>query len=255
MKVNPGSIACRSLIAFAFAALAATASAQTGNIRSVTFVTVKPDRIGDFRADLKEVHALMKKDNSTRYSSVWVSVTGPSEYAIVSYHNKWSELDEGADSATKEDAVDLTRLQASMIACASSWRRTIDVIQPDLSLPQTSTEMPKMARVLTTLVRADKYQDYLDLIKSDVLPAAKKGGLTTYLFSETKYGAPNTQVTSVTSMDKWAELDEPFGIEKALGKDGYKALLGKVRPLIIQSDVNEYRFQPELSYLPPSSAK
>jgi hypothetical protein len=75
------------------------------------------------------------------------------------------------------------------------------------------------------------------------------------LFSETKFGAPNTQVTSVIAMDKWAELDEPFGIEKALGKDDYKALLGKVRPLIIKSEVNEYRFQPELSYLPAAPAK
>lgn len=256
MKLNPGTILSRCLLATAFAAsLVAVASAQTGNIRSVTFVTVKPDRIGDFQAELKEVHALMKKDNSTRFSSVWVSLTGPREYAIVSYHNKWSELDEGADSATKDDAADLARLQTRMVDCASNWRRTIEEIQPDLSLPQTSTEMPKMVRVLTTLVRADKYQDYLDLIKSDVLPAAKKGGLTTYLFSETRYGAPNTQVTSVIAMDKWAELDEPFGIEKALGKDGYKALLGKIRPLIIQSEANEYRFQPELSYLPAAPAK
>ena len=255
MKINPASLVSRCLIAAAVVASVGTfAFAQNGNIRSITFVTIKPDRIGDFQAELKEVHALMKKDNSTRYSSVWVSLTGPREYAIVSYHNKWSELDEGADAATKEDAADLARLQTRMVDCASSWRRTIDVIQPDLSLPQT-TEMPKMVRVLTTLVRADKYQDYLDLIKSDVLPAAKKGGLTTYMFSETKFGAPNTQVTSVIAMGKWAEFDEPFGIEKALGKDGYKALLGKVRPLIIQSEVNEYRFQPELSYLPTAAAK
>jgi hypothetical protein len=256
MKINPASLISRCLIAMALAASFSTlASAQNGNIRSITFVTIKPDRIGDFQAELKEVHALMKKDKSTRYSSIWMSLTGPREYAIVSYHNKWSALDEGADTATKDDAADLARLQTRMIDCASSWRRTIDVIQPDLSLPQTSTEMPKMVRVLTTLVRADKYQEYLDLIKSDVLPAAKKGGLTTYLFSETKFGAPNTQVTSVIAMDKWAELDEPFGIEKALGKDDYKALLGKVRPLIIKSEVNEYRFQPELSYLPAAPAK
>ena len=256
MELNPGTIVSRCLLAAALAASLVTfASAQTGNIRSVTFVTVKPDRIGDFQAEIKEVHALMKKDNSTRYSSVWMSLTGPREYAIVSYYDKWAEFDAGDDPKTKDDAADLARLQTRLVDCASSWRRTIDVIQPDLSLPQTSAEMPKMVRVLTTLVRADKYQDYLDLIKSDVLPAAKKGGLTTYMFSETRYGAPNTQVTSVTAMDKWAELDEPFGIEKVLGKDGYKALLGKVRPLIIQSEVNEYRFQPELSYLPAAPAK
>jgi len=256
MKIHAGTIVSRCLITAALAAsLSTVASAQTGNIRSITFVSVKPDRIGDFQAELKEVHALMKKDNSTRYSSVWMSLTGAREYAIVSYYDKWSELDAGADGATKEDAADLARLQTRMIDCASSWRRTIEEIQPDLSLPQTSAEMPKMVRVLTTLVRPEKYKEYLDLVKSDVLPAAKKGGMPSYIFAEARYGAPNSQVTSVIAMDKWADLDEPFGIEKALGKDGYQALLGKIRPLIVQAEVNEYRFQPELSYLPPAAAK
>jgi hypothetical protein len=256
MGINPGTLVSRYVMTAVLAASLSTfASAQTGNIRSITFVTVKPDRIGDFQAELKEVHALMKKDNSTRYSSVWVSLTGPREYAVVSYYNKWSELDAGADAATKEDAADLARLQTRMIDCASSWRRTIEEIQPDLSLPQTSTEMPKMVRVLTTLVRPEKYKEYLDLIKSDVLPAAKKGGLPTYIFAEARYGAPNSQVTSVIAMDKWADLDEPIGIEKALGKDGYQALLTKVRPLVVQAEANEYRFQPELSYLPSAPSK
>ena len=115
--------------------------------------------------------------------------------------------------------------------------------------------MPKMVRVLTTLVRPEKYKDYLDLVKTDVVPAAKKAGLTTYIFAEARYGAPNTQVTSVIAMDKWAEQDEPLGIEKALGKEGYQGLLNKVRPMIVQAEANEYRFQPELSYLPAAPAK
>jgi hypothetical protein len=255
MGINPRNVVCRCVLVAAVAATLVTiASAQTGNIRSITFVSIKPDRVGDFQAEIKEVHALMKKDNSTRYSSVWVSLTGPREYALVSYYDKWSELDAGADPNTKDDAADLARLQTRMIDCALSWRRTIEEIQPDLSLPM-STEMPKMVRVLTTLVRPEKYKEYLDLVKSDVLPAAQKGGLKTYIFAETRYGAPNTQVSSVIAMDKWAELDEPIGIEKALGKEGYQALLGKIRPLTVQAEVNEYRFEPDLSYLPPAPTK
>jgi hypothetical protein len=255
MGITFKGIVCRCVLVAALAAAMVTfASAQNGNIRSITFVSVKPDRIGDFQAELKELHALMKKDNSTRYSSVWQSLTGPREYAIVTYYNKWAELDAGADPSTKEDAADLARLQTRMIDCASSWRRTIEEIQPDLSLPP-STEMPQMVRVLTTIVRPEKFDEYLKLIKTDVLPAAQKGGLKTYIFAEAKYGAPNTQVSSVIAMDKWAELDEPFGIEKALGKEGYQALLQKIRPLVVQSEANEYRFQPELSYLPSAPAK
>ena len=254
MGINPGKIVCRCVLMALAATLVTVASAQTGNIRSITFVSVKPDRIGDFQAEIKELHALMKRDNSTRYSSVWVSLTGPREYAIVSYYNKWSELDAGADPSAKDDAGDLARLQTRMIDCAASWRRTIEEIQPDLSLP-VSMEMPKMVRVLTTLVRPEKYNEYLALVKSDVLPAAQKGGAKTYIFAEAKYGAPSTQVTSVISMDKWADLDEPMGVEKALGKEGYQALLAKIRPLIAQSEYNEYRFQPDLSYLPPAPTK
>jgi hypothetical protein len=56
-------------------------------------------------------------------------------------------------------------------------------------------------------------------------------------------------------MDTWGDLDTGVGIQKALGKDGYQALTEKVRPLIVQAVVNEYRFLPDISYLPPAPPK
>src|SRR5580658_1137570 len=84
-----------SLVAMlaAAAALAAPASAQSANIRSVTFYTVKPDRIGDFQAEIKEYNAILAKAGSDRYSTVWVSLTGPYEYARVQMYSKWADLD------------------------------------------------------------------------------------------------------------------------------------------------------------------
>ena len=236
------------------AALVASASAQRGNIQSVTFYTVKPDRIGDFQAEIKELNALLAKGGSTNYSSLWVSLTGPREYARASYYQKWADLDAGPDPKLKDVAADIARVNMRIIDCTASWRRIIAEIQPDLSL-ELGTDMPKLIRVLTTDVRPERFNDYLALVKSDILPAAQKGGLKLYEFSETRYGAPNTQVTSVVGMDSWADLDGDFGVEKGLGKDGYQALLTKVRPLIVQGVVNEYRFLPEISYLPPATAK
>jgi hypothetical protein len=112
-----------------------------------------------------------------------------------------------------------------------------------------------MIRVLTTDVRPERYNDYLALVKSDILPAAQKGGAKMYEFSEMRYGAPNTEVTSIVAMDSWGDLDTGVGVQKALGKEGYQALLQKVRPLIVQSVVNEYRFQPDISYLPAAPTK
>jgi len=254
MGLNLRRIVCQCVLALTFAALAASADAQGGNIRSITFYTVKPDRIGDFQAEIKEFNALYTKAGATNYSSMWVSLSGPRVYARVMYYNKWADLDAGPDPKLKDQEADLARISTRIIDCTEGWRRTIEEIQPDLSLP-ASNDVPKLVRVLVTEVRPDKYREYLNLVKTDILPAAKKGELKVYQFAETRYGGPNTQVTSVVAMDGWGDLDGDVGIQKALGKEGYQALLDKVRPLIVQAEVNEYRFQPDLSYLPPTTGK
>ena len=248
-------VVCQSIIAMAVAsALVTFAHAQGGNIQSITVYTVKPDRIGDFLAEIKAYNGLLAKGGSTNYGSVWVSLTGPRTYSLVRYYSKWADLDAGPDPKMKDQAVDLARINIRITDCTESWRRIIGEVQPDLSLPQ-SGDIPKMLRVLVTEVRPDKYMDYLALVKSDVLPAAQKGGLKTWVFSETRYGGANTAVSSVAGMDSWADLDGGFGVEKGLGHDGYQALLAKVRALIVQSQADVYRFQPDLSYLPPAPAK
>jgi len=255
LKLQLKRIVCNSVLTAVTAILLATsAPAQRGNIQSVTFYSVKPDRVGDFEAEIKELNALYSKGGSTNNTSMWVSLTGPREFVRASYYNKWAELDAGTDPKLKDQAADVARVTTRILNCTDSWRRIIIEVQPDLSV-NTGTDMPKLIRVLTTDVRPEQYKDYLALVKSDILPAAKKGGLKLYEFSETRYGGPNTQVTSIVAMDKWADLDGDVGIAKGLGKEGYQNLLEKVRPLILQAVVNEYRFLPDISYLPPASAK
>jgi hypothetical protein len=112
-----------------------------------------------------------------------------------------------------------------------------------------------MIRVLVTDVRPDKIGDYLDLMKNEILPAVKKGGVKDYTFASRRFGAPNTQFISVAGMNSWADFDGEFGAEKGLGKEGYKALVAKVRMLITSSQYDVYRFESDLSYLPPAAAK
>jgi hypothetical protein len=255
MRLNPRRTVCQWVFAMVVAAaLVTSASAQAGNIRSVTFYTVKPDRVGDFQAEIKEYNAVLAKGGSTHYGSVWVSLTGPRVYVLVSYYTKWADLDAGADPKMKEQAADLARIGMRITNCTDSWHRIIEEVMPDLSLP-ASMEMPKMIRVLVTQVRPDKFNDYLELVKKEVLPAAQKGGLKSFSVAQTRYGAPSTEITSVAGLNNWADLDGGFGVEKGLGKEGYQSLLVKVRALIIQSDADVYRFQPDLSYLPPATAK
>lgn len=248
---------CISAMAFVAAAtLVMPASAQDGNIRSVTFYTVKPDRIGDFQAEIKEYNAILAKAGSDRYSSMWVGITGAHEYARVQMYSKWADLDASIDSdpKLKDQAADLARISMRIIDCTESWHRDIDVVMPELSLPD-SGDIPKMIRVLVTQVRPDKYHEYLDLQRNEVLPAITKAAPKSYNFAEKRFGVFGPEFVSVTGFTNWADLDGGIGAQKGLGKDGYQALVNKVRGLIVQSQYIIYRYEPDESYLPPPTAR
>ena len=243
---------CLAALLLAAVALVAPASAQGPTIRSVTFYTVKPDRIGDFQAEVKEYNAILAKAGSDRYSTIWTSLTGDHVYARVQMYSKWADLDStvGTDPKLKDEAADLARSSLRIIECTSSWHRDIDVIMPDYSLPDSGDE-PTMIRVLVTHVRPEKYREYLDFQKNVVLPAIQKSGAKDYNFADKRFGEPGPVYVSVVGFNNWADLDAGVGAEKGLSKDDYKALVDKVHELIVSSNFILYRYQPDLSYLPP----
>ncbi len=250
MTLNLRKIVCHCMLAVGVAAaLAVHASAQDGNIRSVTFYTVKPDRVGDFEAEVKAWVAVKTKGGSVNYESTWVSLTGPRTYALVVDYNKWAELDAGPEAKMKDEDADLARISERILDCTESRRRVIEEIDPDLSLPD-SGKMPTLIRVLTTEVRPEKYLDYLALIKSDVLPGIKKSGAKDFSIAKGRFGESSYTITSVVGFENWADIDGTIGLEKGIGHEAYQKFMEKLRPLVASSEVNIYRFQPDLSYLP-----
>ncbi|MGO9795183.1 MAG: hypothetical protein ACLPLZ_03690 [Terracidiphilus sp.] len=251
---------CLVAMLLAAAVLVTPASAQDANIRSVTFYTVKPDRIGDFQAEIKEYNAILAKAGSDRYSSMWVALTGAHEYARVQMYTKWADLDSTIDNdpKLKDQAADLARASFRIIDCTSSWRREIQVVNPDLSLPDSGNE-PKMIRVLVTQVRPEKFRDYLDFQKNVILPAIKKSGAKDYNFADVHFGDPGPTFVSVVGFNNWADLDDGVGAEKGVSKDEYQAIVDKAHALIVSSDFLIYRYESDLSYLPaptpPPAAK
>ena len=255
MRLNLRGVVCQCILAMGVAAtLVTSASAQGGNIRSITFYTVKPDRVGDFYAEITAYNAMKAKGGSTEYASTWASLTGPRVFALVVNYNKWADLDAGADPKMKEQATDLARISMRITDCTESWHRIIEEVNPDLSLPD-SGKMPTMIRVLVTQVRPDKVKDYLELAKNEVIPGIKKSGLKDYSIAQSRFGEPNTVITSVAGFNNWADLDGGLGLEKGIGKEAYQSYLGKLTPLIVSSQFDVYRFRPDLSYLPPATAK
>jgi hypothetical protein len=236
----------------ALAALPATAQ-EMGNIRSITYTKVKADRVDDYRDAVKQIVALYQKIGYDRGSTVWLSQTGDREFARVTYHKTWSELDFTPNPKFQPHLFELGRIMARIADTTESSHRVIDELQPDLSIQSptpTLNTMPKMARVLVSSVRADKISDYTALIKNDVMPVYKKAGTKMYFVSRTRYGGATNQFRSVIFMDQWADLDGGLPIRKAMGEAGYNALMAKIGALVTRSEATMYSFQKDLSYLP-----
>lgn len=217
--------------------------------RSVSRYRLKPERAGDFVLNIKEYISVMKKANPDRSFSMWSSLTGPMEYVLVTYHAKYAELDQqmADDAKMKDVAAQLASIGSRINACVDSGERYIDEVQTELSLPRPA-EMPKVIRVMRTRVKPDQVAAYTNLIRTEVLPAMKQAGVSSYTVARVRLGRPSSEFTSVLPVANWAELDAPAAIIRGMGDAAYQKYLAKVTPLIIESEVNLYRHMPDLSY-------
>ena len=138
--------------------------------------------------------------------------------------------------------------------CTDSSRRVIEEEIPDLSLPMTAA-FPPMIRVIAAEVRPDKVSDYLAMVKSDILPAIRKSGANFFSITRGRFGQPNSVVTSVLGINSWADLDGGVGAQKGMSNAEFSALTTKVNSLVVSSQYDILRFQPDLSYMPTQPAK
>ncbi|QOY88415.1 hypothetical protein [Paludibaculum fermentans] len=224
---------------------------QQRMIRSIVRYRLKPDRINDFNAVMRERAALLKKAGSERYFTVWVAQSGPREVGIVRFHQKWSELTTSPDPKMAEHAAAMANLTSRMNACIESMERIIDEIQPDISLPRPGTPPPF---VQSGKLRAEpgKLNDVLAMLKEETLPAVKKGGATTWGVARTRFGAPTNEIHTYTGMSGWSELDQPSAIRKALGEEGFQKYLAKMGSMLTSVEYTIYSLNAEMSHMPPA---
>ncbi len=231
----------------------AMAQPEQPKVRSVQFVTVKPDRIGDFLAAGREMTEAVKKGGSERSFSTWTSLSGPREYALVRYLSNWSELDTTVEPKLNSMAGQLTALQARINASVESQRRVFYALDHELSLPLAPGDAPQaLAQVLRIWARPDQIDAFRALVKSDLLAAAKKSGMKTYSVAHVRAGGANQEYSIVSGLDNWAALDSVSPIVTGLGgQAAYDKFLAKLRPLVTRSEYEIYRFLPNQSYAAP----
>ena len=232
---------------------ASSALSQTAEpkIRTATFYTIKPDHRAEFLSTMKEVTAALKKGGSERHFSLWSSQSGPGEFVAVSDYVNWAEQDRGYEAKLKDMAGQLTALTSRIGNYIQSTRRVILSLEADLSLPMADAPAPPMARVIRTWVRPEHNDAYRALIKSEILPAAKKAGLKLYSVGRVRFGGSVYEYEIVSAVANWAEMDGPAAIVTAMGGEAaYQKFLVKQRPMITRTEYEMYRLMKDQSYMP-----
>ena len=120
-----------------------------------------------------------------------------------------------------------------------------------LAAPPALSQAPPAPELLSlnvVTVKPEMLRAYVELQKSEIIPALKKGGqLWRETWRSATFGDP-FMFAHLSPIRGFDQYDGPSPMVKALGQDGYQALLAKLRPMLTSQRVSALRTRPDLSY-------
>ena len=229
-----------------FIGAASTLSAQyTQSIE----VRVKSDMIREFEELQKQFNAAVEKKGELTRRSIWQQVFGnTSTYHILTRFSKYADLDGEAIGVNAMGEAEFARWVARVTKCVQNRRIQTRRRYPELSIAAPEGWKPNLARVRIVEVVPGKVAAYGELIKNEIIPAYKNAGVAPFFVSRGHLGgSPRTWMT-VTFQDKFADLDTPGVLRRALGAEKWSEFVGKIGPLTARVKLRVSRYRDDLSF-------
>jgi len=224
----------------------------------VQTVQVKPDMLRnwlDFQRT-ETVPALKKAGISWRWVFSNGGPVGPgSSYTLVTPIENYAQFDAGPAirrAMTPEAYAKYQDKERTMLAGSSA---VVQTLVQEASLVSGSMTAPPLAVVTTIQLLPGRGQEFASLTTSDFLPALKKAGVTDYWVFATNFGGWQGQRTIVSPIGKWADLDGPNPMVRALGAEAAQKVNLKRIQLTTGAEQTVVSLVPELSFGAPSSPK
>jgi quinol monooxygenase YgiN len=240
------------LVFTAAVALSSPVWAQRPVIRRVTMATIKPGRVTEFVAAVKEYNSAYAKVPGVRARGMFQSLSGPQQFVLVRDAEKWSDLDPGTVSKAISGNAELARLNMRMVNCIESQMNLVEVLLPALSTPTRPDAPPKMIRLARSRVQPSKTKEFEALVQNELLPAYMKAGAKSFTVRRVRFGGPTNDYYISTRLEDWADLENT--LQKSMGDAAYNALVTKLTALTISREINIYRFRDDLSFSPNQGA-
>ena len=118
-----------------------------------------------------------------------------------------------------------------------------------LALAQSTPAQPTRIQVVIVHIKPDMLNEWVDLQKNELIRAQKKGGIKTRTTYQTVFG--NTfEYTSVTPLEKFAQLDGQSAATRALGAEAAARLTAKLSKCLESRQVYAGTLMPDLSNAP-----
>lgn len=219
-------------------ALATLCSAQPGrrldtpaNRSLVTVIHVKPEMLTEWLDLQKNIVVPALKKSGVKTRTVYASgIFGEAfEYTIVQPMNGFAGFDSADTQAEALGLVPDARLAEKLRKCIVSASSFLSTALPDISNPGEIKD-PPIVGFLRLRVSPGKMEEYVNLYKTEVLPALKKADSKVFVASR-RLGTDGYDLTFEQPLTKFADLDSPPPLIRAIGPEGAAKLTAKLNPL------------------------
>jgi hypothetical protein len=211
------------------------AQTVTGTMSRVTIIHVKPDMVNEWRELERSYVPDLKKGGQKSRTVYQTSIFGNNyEYVIVAPIDHFADFDGQSPMAKALEPAALLRRNAMLVKCIESSTSFMSTRLDEISNLAQSDAIPPILVVARYRIAPGKLQEFINLMKSDVLPVYKKAGVRMTVMQRGPGTNPN-DVTVGTFFKTFAEWGgQPF-LTKQLGADGAAKINAKftgVRTLI-----------------------
>jgi hypothetical protein len=249
------------LLLAAMPAFAQQTKEQTNSMQKrerieITFIKVKPEMVMDFETLIKtDVNPALAKGGA-KWNDVWqTAVFGDEfEYVIVAPVENYAQYD-GPSPMVKGMGKDIDAFYAKASKTLIGMRTVVYDVRQDLSYSPEMSAAPKMAVISLISVAPARNSEFENFLKTEFLPIIKKSGIRGYWTHQLAFGGDVNQYLIVALHENFAEVDKGHPVARVVGQDGMMKLMQKLPAgVVLRQERLIYRFSPELSYRPSTSA-
>jgi hypothetical protein len=214
-------------------------------------INVKPETAPDW-ADLQKSELIpTQKKAGLPWRDAWANGPGGDPYlrAIVTPVSSLAQYDNPNPLIKVLGEQGFAAFSAKSRKLVAGSHSTIVMTRPDLGFG-TRQGTPKLAILSVVNAASGRGPDFEALLKTDIVPALKRAGVTYYSVVQVVFGDDVNKYMTLTLVNDYSEIAKGSPLERALGPEGMANLTRKAGPLVTRLERRIIRYLPDLSYGP-----